>query len=198
MAKDLKPRLCCMSKGENGYGFHLHGEKGKSGQFIRKVEANSPAEAAGMHAGDRVVEVNGVNVEKETHHQVVQRIKALEKETRLLVVDKETDEFLHGLSLACMEEMARSGVSIPEPVPVPQASVKGNGAVWKQQLALSSGEPKRLSRGHSAENRKKGAYQLQPPSRSPACHSAANARTHTADGYSVTSINTLHLSKQGI
>ncbi|MGH0148209.1 UNVERIFIED_CONTAM: hypothetical protein FKN15_021577 [Acipenser sinensis] len=69
MAKDLKPRLCCMSKGENGYGFHLHGEKGKNGQFIRKVEANSPAEAAGMHAGDRVVEVNGVNVEKETHHQ---------------------------------------------------------------------------------------------------------------------------------
>ncbi|MGH0117103.1 UNVERIFIED_CONTAM: hypothetical protein FKN15_030948 [Acipenser sinensis] len=146
MAKDLKPRLCCMSKGENGYGFHLHGEKGKSGQFIRKVEANSPAEAAGMHAGDRVVEVNGVNVEKETHHQVVQRIKALEKETRLLVVDKETDEFLRGLSLACTEEMARSGVSIPEPVPVPQASVKGNGAVSRVQ---------RLSRRHSAENRKK-------------------------------------------
>lgn len=86
---------------------------------------------------------------------MVQRIKALEKETRLLVVDKETDEFLRGLSLACTEEMARSGVSIPEPVPVPQASVKGNGAVWKQQLALSSGEPKRLSRRHSAENRKK-------------------------------------------
>ncbi|XP_033887562.3 Na(+)/H(+) exchange regulatory cofactor NHE-RF2-like [Acipenser ruthenus] len=158
MAKDLKPRLCCMAKGENGYGFHLHGEKGKSGQFIRKVEANSPAEAAGMHAGDRVVEVNGVNVEKETHHQVVQRIKALEKETRLLVVDKETDEFLRGLNLACTEEMARSGVSIPEPVPVPQASVKGNGAVWKQQLALSSGEPKRLSRRHSAENRKKESH----------------------------------------
>ncbi|MBN3286498.1 NHRF2 protein, partial [Polyodon spathula] len=155
MAKDLKPRLCCMSKGENGYGFHLHGEKGKSGQYIRKVEANSPAEAAGIHAGDRVVEVNGENVEKETHHQVVQRIKALEKETRLLVVDKETDEFLRGLRLTCTEEMARSGVSVPEPVLVPQASMKGNGAVLKQQLALGSGEPKRLSRRHSTENRKK-------------------------------------------
>lgn len=71
MAKDqLKPRLCHMLKGENGYGFHLHGEKGKSGQFIRKVEPGSPAEAAGLRAGDRVVEVNGLNVEQETHHQV--------------------------------------------------------------------------------------------------------------------------------
>uniref|UniRef100_A0A7M4F8F5 NHERF family PDZ scaffold protein 2 n=1 Tax=Crocodylus porosus TaxID=8502 RepID=A0A7M4F8F5_CROPO len=71
MAKDqLKPRLCHMLKGEQGYGFHLHGEKGKSGQFIRKVEPGSPAEAAALRAGDRVVEVNGVNVDKETHHQV--------------------------------------------------------------------------------------------------------------------------------
>lgn len=70
MAGERKPRLCLMAKGENGYGFHLHGEKGKSGQFIRKVEPGSPAEASGLRAGDRVVAVNGVNVEKETHHQV--------------------------------------------------------------------------------------------------------------------------------
>lgn len=70
MASDLKPRLCVMKKDENGYGFHLHGEKGKTGQYIRKVERASPAEASGLRAGDRVVEVNGVNVEKETHHQV--------------------------------------------------------------------------------------------------------------------------------
>lgn len=69
MANERKPRLCVMTKGENGYGFHLHGEKGKSGQFIRKVEPGSPAEASGLRAGDRVVAVNGVNVEKETHHQ---------------------------------------------------------------------------------------------------------------------------------
>lgn len=70
MSSERKPRLCLMTKGENGYGFHLHGEKGKSGQFIRKVEPGSPAEEAGLRAGDRVVAVNGVNVEKETHHQV--------------------------------------------------------------------------------------------------------------------------------
>lgn len=69
MANERKPRLCVMAKGETGYGFHLHGEKGKTGQFIRKVEPASPAEESGLRAGDRVVAVNGVNVEKETHHQ---------------------------------------------------------------------------------------------------------------------------------
>lgn len=69
MTSERKPRLCVMTKAENGYGFHLHGEKGKSGQFIRKVEPGSPAEASGLRAGDRVVAVNYVNVEKETHHQ---------------------------------------------------------------------------------------------------------------------------------
>ena len=70
MAGDLKPRLCVMTKGDSGYGFHLHGEKGKSGQYIRKVELHSAAEASGLRAGDRVVEVNGENVERDTHHQV--------------------------------------------------------------------------------------------------------------------------------
>lgn len=70
MTSERKPRLCLMTKGDSGYGFHLHGEKGKSGQFIRKVETGSPAEASGLRAGDRLVAVNGVNVEKETHHQV--------------------------------------------------------------------------------------------------------------------------------
>ncbi|MBN3290712.1 NHRF2 protein, partial [Polypterus senegalus] len=115
MSKDLKPRLCCMVKGDNGYGFHLHGEKGKSGQYIRKVEPGSPAEAAGLRAGDRLVQVNGRNVERETHHQVVQQIKALELETRLLVVDKETDEFLRSLHLTATEEMAHT-VDRPPPL----------------------------------------------------------------------------------
>lgn len=66
----LRPRLCCLVRGEQGYGFHLHGEKGRRGQFIRRVEPGSPAEAAELRAGDRLVEVNGVNVEGETHHQV--------------------------------------------------------------------------------------------------------------------------------
>uniref|UniRef100_A0A3P9IXF5 Na(+)/H(+) exchange regulatory cofactor NHE-RF n=1 Tax=Oryzias latipes TaxID=8090 RepID=A0A3P9IXF5_ORYLA len=121
MAAELKPRLCVMAKSQGGYGFHLHGEKGKSGQYIRKVEPGSPAEASGLRAGDRVVAVNGVNVERETHHQVVQRIKAVDHETRLLVVDNETHENLRSLRLTATEEMAILGSSAPTSS-TPQAS----------------------------------------------------------------------------
>ncbi|XP_077412736.1 Na(+)/H(+) exchange regulatory cofactor NHE-RF2 [Vanacampus margaritifer] len=119
MASERKPRLCVMTKGEQGYGFHLHGEKGKTGQFIRKVEPGSSAEAAGLRAGDRVVAVNAVNVERETHHQVVQRIKALDNETRLLVVDQETHECLRNLRLTATEEMAIPGEEPPPPFSPP-------------------------------------------------------------------------------
>ncbi|TNN83401.1 Na(+)/H(+) exchange regulatory cofactor NHE-RF1 [Liparis tanakae] len=71
-----RPRLCTLEKGDNGYGFHLHGEKGKTGQFIRLVEPDSPAETSGLHAGDRLVFVNGEDVENESHQQVVSRIRA--------------------------------------------------------------------------------------------------------------------------
>lgn len=70
MESELRPRLCFLTKGERGYGFHLHGERNKGGQFIRKVELGSSADLAGLRPGDRVVEVNGENVENETHYQV--------------------------------------------------------------------------------------------------------------------------------
>lgn len=102
--EQLRPRLCIISKGPNGYGFHLHGEKGKTGQFIRLVEAGSPAEGAGLRAGDKVVQVNDDNVEQDSHQQVVEKIKSVANETRLLVVDKETDELLRSLGLECKME----------------------------------------------------------------------------------------------
>ncbi|KAF0032599.1 hypothetical protein F2P81_014889 [Scophthalmus maximus] len=150
MASERKPRLCVMAKEESGYGFHLHGEKGKSGQFIRKVELGSPAEASGLRAGDRVVAVNGVNVEKETHHQVVQRIKAIDHETRLLVVDNETHESLRSLRLTATEEMAvlvtgaPSSSSPPASPPAPSvpsspSKKRENGSVSKQP-ALAQAE----------------------------------------------------------
>ncbi|XP_060755111.1 mucin-2 [Neoarius graeffei] len=104
--RNLRPRLCYLTKGECGYGFHLHGERSSGAQFIRRIEAGSPAELAGLRSGDRVVEVNGENVEKESHQQVVQKIMEVENRTRLLVVDRETDEFLLHHSLPCTEDIA--------------------------------------------------------------------------------------------
>lgn len=89
MEENKLTRVCHIVKREDfdGYGFNLHAEKGKPGQYIGKVDDNSPAETAGLKQGDRIIEVNGVNIGNETHKQVVQRIKAISDEVRLLVVD---------------------------------------------------------------------------------------------------------------
>ena len=89
------PRLCQLSKWPNchGYGFHLTSQRNKPGQFISSVDTESAAEAGGLRVGDRIVEVNGVNVSLENHKQVVARIKAVHDNTNLLVVDKACDDY---------------------------------------------------------------------------------------------------------
>ncbi|KAJ1129959.1 hypothetical protein NDU88_008319 [Pleurodeles waltl] len=99
------PRLCSLEKGPDGYGFHLHGQKDRQGQFIRLVETGSPASRAGLRPNDRLVEVNGQNVEAESHQQVVERIRAAAGTLRLLVVDPDTDERLKTLGLSCSENL---------------------------------------------------------------------------------------------
>lgn len=88
-------RLCHIVKWPDydGYGFNLHADKNKPGQFIGKVDDGSPAQAAGLKEGDCIIEVNGSNISGEDHKQVVSRIKQNPKETKLLVVDKESNEY---------------------------------------------------------------------------------------------------------
>lgn len=98
-----KARLCHLKKWAHfqGYGFNLHAERSRLGQHIGKVDANSPAESAGLREGDRIIEVNLVNISNENHQQVVKRIRSglerdgetHEDEVLLLVVDRHTDEW---------------------------------------------------------------------------------------------------------
>ncbi|XP_012269988.1 Na(+)/H(+) exchange regulatory cofactor NHE-RF1 [Orussus abietinus] len=105
-------RLCHIVKWDDfdGYGFNLHAEKGKngqfSGQFIGKVDEGSPSQAAGLKQGDRIVEVNEINIANETHKQVVERIKAFPTETKLLVVDQEADEYFKANNIVIRGSMA--------------------------------------------------------------------------------------------
>ena len=89
------PRLCHIKLWPDfqGYGFNLHAEKGKPGQFIGKVDDGSPSDAGGLREGDRIVEVNGNSVSSESHGAVVQHIKSNPNETKLLVVDTDTDRY---------------------------------------------------------------------------------------------------------
>ncbi|NWQ58802.1 NHRF1 protein, partial [Neopipo cinnamomea] len=123
-------RLCRLERGPDGYGFHLHGEKGKPGQFIRLVEAGSPAERSGLRAGDRLLEVDGENVERESHQQVVERIRAAAGAVSLLVVDSTADEqlphvqILRNVGLQCMWELAVAQTSDVERLSPLQAELR--------------------------------------------------------------------------
>lgn len=108
----------------DGYGFNLHAEKSKTsvpangntgtisglpfsgGQYIGKVDRGSPAESAGLREGDRIVQVDGQDIEGETHSKVVARIKkgSTSEDTSddpdssisrcsLLVVDRRADTY---------------------------------------------------------------------------------------------------------
>lgn len=89
------PRLVVMKRGPGGYGFNLHGERNvQAGQTISAVDEGSEAQKAGLRVGDKVVEVNGVNVEKMSHSDVVKRIKMNDKEVTMLVIDHITEAYL--------------------------------------------------------------------------------------------------------
>ena len=53
------------------------------------MDEKSPAAAAGLKKGDIIIEINGVNVTRENHSQIVARIKASGDSTVLLVADRE-------------------------------------------------------------------------------------------------------------
>ncbi|KAK6633779.1 hypothetical protein RUM44_004386 [Polyplax serrata] len=104
-------RLCHLVKWPDydGYGFNLHANMNKPGQFIGNVEEGSPAQAAGLKEGDRIVEVNGANINGEVHKQVVSRIKQNPNETKLLVVDKESSEYFQANNITITSAMPEVG-----------------------------------------------------------------------------------------
>ena len=97
------PRFChlVIQSDFDGYGFTLHVGKSRPGHIIGIIDPGSPAEVAGLIKGDRIVEVNGANVQCETHKEVVERIKSNGSSVILLVSDKECDNYHkeHGLEV---------------------------------------------------------------------------------------------------
>uniref|UniRef100_A0A3Q2X1X0 NHERF family PDZ scaffold protein 1 n=1 Tax=Haplochromis burtoni TaxID=8153 RepID=A0A3Q2X1X0_HAPBU len=138
----LRPRLCVLEKGPSGYGFHLHGEKGKIGQFIRLVESDTPASEAGLLAGDRLMFVNGESVEGDSHQQVVAKIRATSGALELVVVDPETSELLKKHNLQCRKEFVTEGIPIP-----------GSDSDSDRGDTQSNGTPAPLENGDSSSER---------------------------------------------
>lgn len=87
------PRLIVMDRAPEGFGFHMYTNKQLNGQYVKSVNLKSPAYHAGVLAGDHVIEVDGVNVERLAHQEVVQRIRSGSGNGKtLLVIDQETEK----------------------------------------------------------------------------------------------------------
>lgn len=83
------PRVVNIYKSETGFGFNVRGQVSEGGQLrsingelyaplqhVSAVLEGGAAEKAGIRRGDRILEVNSVNVEGATHRQVVDLIKS--------------------------------------------------------------------------------------------------------------------------
>ena len=118
-----RPRLCILHTWPDfqGFGFNLHAEKGKPGQFIGKVDPNSPSDAAGMRQGDRIVEVNDVSVLDESHAQVVNRIKQIPNTVRMLVIEPDGERYYKEKGITITGNM--SNVIVGEAKPRSAAAV---------------------------------------------------------------------------
>ncbi|XP_062288086.1 Na(+)/H(+) exchange regulatory cofactor NHE-RF3 [Scomber scombrus] len=89
----LKPKLCYLAKSSSGYGFSLRSVNGQQGLFMTEVLSGNVADRAGVKANDRLLEVNGEDVEDSTHKQVVEKIKQSGSSLMFLLIDEEADRY---------------------------------------------------------------------------------------------------------
>lgn len=155
-----EPRHCHVRKTPDfdGYGFNLHAEKGKPGQYIGKVDEGSPAESAGLRRGDRILEVNGHSIAGETHKQVVARIKERSDDTVLLVAAPAPGDPMPDLDAPATETTtpvpesapaaAATTISEPDGAPrgsPPQLNLKMTAAEMRAHLAAKKKvDPKKV------------------------------------------------------
>ncbi|KAE8746758.1 hypothetical protein FOCC_FOCC006506 [Frankliniella occidentalis] len=62
-----------VNKDENGYGMKVSGD---NPVYVQSVKEGGAAARAGLHSGDKIMKVNGVNVAHSTHTEVVELIRA--------------------------------------------------------------------------------------------------------------------------
>uniref|UniRef100_A0A8C4NLX3 PDZ domain-containing protein n=1 Tax=Eptatretus burgeri TaxID=7764 RepID=A0A8C4NLX3_EPTBU len=87
------PRLCKLSRGPHGFGFHLNGIRGMPGHYIRAIDPDSSAEKAGLQDGDRLLVVSGVATGALNHDEVVNLICAEGEQVSFTLLDPDSDQW---------------------------------------------------------------------------------------------------------
>ncbi|NWT31171.1 NHRF3 protein, partial [Cardinalis cardinalis] len=101
-----QPRLCYLVREETGYGFSLKSTEGQKGLFIVELSSQGAAAKAGVQNNDRLIEINGKNVENDTHEEVVEKVKKSENHVVFLLSNEETDRYFTSQRMALSKESA--------------------------------------------------------------------------------------------
>ena len=105
-------RVCYVTKRSNylGYGFNLIANVSKPGQYIGGVERKSPAAAAGLKTGDRILAINDADISCNTHKEVVARLISVSDETKLklVVLDQESGRYYRNKSIVMKKHCTNS------------------------------------------------------------------------------------------
>ncbi|NXP89240.1 NHRF3 protein, partial [Passerina amoena] len=101
-----RPRLCYLVREETGYGFSLKSTEGQKGLFIVELSSQGAAAKAGVQNNDRLIEINGKNVENDTHEEVVEKVKKSENHVVFLLSNEETDRYFTSQRMALSKESA--------------------------------------------------------------------------------------------
>nr|XP_031526277.1 Na(+)/H(+) exchange regulatory cofactor NHE-RF4 isoform X2 [Vicugna pacos] len=110
LSPGVRPRLCHIVKDEGGFGFSI--TQGRRGPFWLVLSTGGAAERAGVPPGARLLEVNGVSVEKFTHNQLNRKLFQSGKEVTLLVAGPEVEEQCRQLGMPLAAPLAE-GWALP-------------------------------------------------------------------------------------
>ncbi|CAL8322433.1 unnamed protein product [Merluccius merluccius] len=88
-----KPKLCYLVKSTKGYEFSLRSVRGEQGVFMTQVSPGGVAAQAGVKTNDRLLQVNGDDVEDATHEQVVEKIKQAGSSLMFLLAEEDTHRY---------------------------------------------------------------------------------------------------------
>uniref|UniRef100_A0A8C5WSV0 PDZ domain containing 1 n=1 Tax=Laticauda laticaudata TaxID=8630 RepID=A0A8C5WSV0_LATLA len=101
-----QPRFCYLTKEKNSYGFSLKSSAGQKGLFIVDLTPLGAAIKAGVQPNDRLIEINGENVENSTHEEVVEKVKKSGNQVVFLLSDEETDQHYYRQNMQLIREKA--------------------------------------------------------------------------------------------
>ncbi|POI21564.1 hypothetical protein CIB84_014689, partial [Bambusicola thoracicus] len=78
----------------------------QKGLFIVDLASQGAAAKAGVQNKDRLIEINGKNVENDTHEEVVEKVKKSGNHVILLLSNEETDRYYTSLKMVLSKENA--------------------------------------------------------------------------------------------